>query len=252
VDYNTPNYDYLTVKELNGAPDASGVHFDFIGFDACLMSMAEITYDLADNAKYIVGSQDLEPGNGWAYDDWLNGVFADKVATADEMVKGIVTTYAAEYPSTKGITLSAVDTAKEASLVSALDAFTRTVVDSTTLKAKVSSADIQMLTSDAQAALEFGGGKYEYIDVRQFFNLVAKQALSDSSTANDSMGWAAQGVVTALTDAVTSVEGNVSGAFGLSIYLPAGNESIATDYTAANYSFLGTGVPLWDDFLRLV
>ena len=40
---------------------------EFIGFDACLMSNAEIAFVLSDYADYMVASQELEPGNGWDY-----------------------------------------------------------------------------------------------------------------------------------------------------------------------------------------
>ena len=43
---------------------------DMVGFDACLMSMYSNHFELANNnVKSVVGSQELEPGNGWPYMD---------------------------------------------------------------------------------------------------------------------------------------------------------------------------------------
>src|SRR5512143_548059 len=38
---------------------------DVLGMDACLMSMAEVAYQLRDSAGVAVGSQEEEPGDGW-------------------------------------------------------------------------------------------------------------------------------------------------------------------------------------------
>lgn len=243
--------DHLTMPELSTAIDNSGVHFDFIGFDACLMSMAEIVYDLSDNADFIIGSQDLEPGNGWAYDDWLRSIDNQLAAspnagvTAADMSSGIVNTFAAEYPTMKGIALSAVESAEMPTLINALSAFTSKVVGPTG-SALASSNDIQIMTTAAQFALEFGSGKDEFIDLGQFMTQVAAKA-SDTGIRT-----AAREVSLALDDAILWEAGTVGGATGLSIYLPAGNEVISTAYTGQELSFLARAVPLWDDFLTII
>ena len=230
----------MTMKELGGVIDASQVHFDFIGFDACLMAMTEITYDLADDADYIVASQDLEPGNGWAYDNWLSSITV--TSTTEQIVNSIVTTYAAEYPSMKGITLSSVDTTKVTTLIDALNVFTAEALDPS-----LAASDLQLLTSAAQTATEYPPReKYEYIDLGEFMALVAAQA-TDSGLKD-----AALAVSSAVDAAVILEAGTVSGATGLSIYLPAGSEPISSDYTGTNFSFLQSGVPGWDDFLLRV
>ncbi len=41
--------------------------FEFLGFDACLMGTLETANILAPHARYMIGSQELEPGYGWDY-----------------------------------------------------------------------------------------------------------------------------------------------------------------------------------------
>lgn len=41
--------------------------FDLVGFDACLMSTVDTARAISDEARYMVASQELEPGNGWNY-----------------------------------------------------------------------------------------------------------------------------------------------------------------------------------------
>ena len=40
---------------------------EMIGFDACLMSSVEVASLLSNYAKYMVASQEVEPGYGWDY-----------------------------------------------------------------------------------------------------------------------------------------------------------------------------------------
>jgi len=48
-----------------------GGNLDILGMDACLMGMAEVAYQIRNSVDYMVASEELEPGNGWPYDDFL-------------------------------------------------------------------------------------------------------------------------------------------------------------------------------------
>lgn len=61
----------LTVDEVDAALDQCNVHFDFIGFDACLMATIENGLTLAEHADYYVASEETESGMGWYYTNWL-------------------------------------------------------------------------------------------------------------------------------------------------------------------------------------
>ena len=41
--------------------------FEFVGFDACLMGTVETAGLMASYARYMVASQETEPGCGWEY-----------------------------------------------------------------------------------------------------------------------------------------------------------------------------------------
>lgn len=49
-------------------------YFDLFGFDACLMATIDSASAIRPYAKYMVASQNLEPGNGWQYTYLLNGL----------------------------------------------------------------------------------------------------------------------------------------------------------------------------------
>lgn len=71
------NYDSLTLNELydafsNVMQGSQKPIFDLIGLDACLMSTIDTAYTLKDFGKYMVASQELEPGIGWDYERIFN------------------------------------------------------------------------------------------------------------------------------------------------------------------------------------
>lgn len=109
----------------------------------------------------------------------------------------------------------------------------------------VGSSDFQLLTSAAQSALEFGSGKDDYIDLGQFMTQIAQKA-SDAGLRT-----AALDVSRALDDAVLWEQGTVTGASGLSVYLPAGNEAVLPTYAQDNAALM-RAVPLWDEFLGVI
>jgi hypothetical protein len=65
-----PEKNSLFVPELKAALANSALaqkKAEFIGFDACLMATVETAQQLQDFAKYMVASEEVEPGFGW---DW--------------------------------------------------------------------------------------------------------------------------------------------------------------------------------------
>ena len=82
-----------------------------LGFDACLMCMLEVVNLFAPYAKYIVGSQQTEPGAGWPYDSVLKALKSPAYDT-EQLAKQIPIRYAAWYRrnTITNITQSAIDT----------------------------------------------------------------------------------------------------------------------------------------------
>jgi hypothetical protein len=64
----------MNLAGIDSALTKSGVKFDFIGFDACLMATAETALMAADHGDYLIGSEETEPGIGWYYTNWLTAL----------------------------------------------------------------------------------------------------------------------------------------------------------------------------------
>jgi hypothetical protein len=78
IAYDDAARDFLDNKELRSVLEqvkqSAGRAIDVLGFDACLMSMVEVGYELRGLAGHVVGSEQTEPGDGWPYDRVLNAL----------------------------------------------------------------------------------------------------------------------------------------------------------------------------------
>lgn len=238
-DYSSRS-DFLTFNEIKSAIGASSVsRFDVIGFDACLMAMAELVYDLGDHADYVVASQELEPGDGWDYAAFIRLLQADSSLDAQDVAVAVVDSYLPQYARFSDITLSAVSTSAFSAVTTELNDFVTAA-----LALSSSSSDWSVMRSAANVAREYpyGDDSYGFADLGQFMSLIAGNATSATLKAE-----AAQ-VRLALDEAVVAETGTVTQATGLSIYLPpTGITALGGWYSEANFDFLA-GVA-WDDFL---
>ncbi len=93
----------LDIKRLLGRK------IDILGFDACLMSMLEVGYQIRGSADYTVGSQEEEPNEGWPYDRILTALARNPAMSPAELSRVAVTQYLASYGANSGVTFSATD-----------------------------------------------------------------------------------------------------------------------------------------------
>ena len=91
--------DSLSLAELSsafeGATPASKENppYDLIGFDACLMATIDVVDSLNGFARYMVASQELEPGIGWEYEGFFRTLANDSTIDGAELGKAICDTY---------------------------------------------------------------------------------------------------------------------------------------------------------------
>ena len=70
----------------------TGQKLEWIGYDACLMAVQDIAEINSQYFNYMVASQETESGYGWAYDKWVDDLYAYKstpeilTAICDEFV----------------------------------------------------------------------------------------------------------------------------------------------------------------------
>ena len=99
---------------------------DIIGFDTCLMATVDTAYTFSGIAKYLVASQEIEPGNGWLYSGWLGALAGKPDMEPLELSKLICDSYVqgcVEVGTEDNITLSVTDLSKISDLIAAYDDF---------------------------------------------------------------------------------------------------------------------------------
>jgi hypothetical protein len=92
--------DFLDNAELKAAL-ITKPKIDILGMDACLMSMAEVVYQLRDNVNYIVCSEQIEPVEGWPYDKILDYLSKHPNLSPTDLSKIIVDSYIDSYNISK-------------------------------------------------------------------------------------------------------------------------------------------------------
>jgi hypothetical protein len=230
VCWDVINNDYLTMAEVKQA--VSGKGLTVIGFDACLMGMVEVAYQLKDCAQYMVASEETIPGFGWAYDYLLQKFYASTQSPVD-LGKAIINGYKEFYEEygEDGVTLSLIDLSKMDALANAIDTFASSLQ---------SQADKNIITAARHKTLCFTVP--HYIDLYHF-----AQNASSFTGASD--------VMQALQNAVVyhqylddSGEYGFENSHGLSIYFPVNNDydSEYNDYNSSNIDFAQKS---WDEHL---
>ena len=125
VAFDDSSKDFLDTADLRKAfaeaQAATGVRLDLIGMDACLMAMVEGACELADFADFFVGSQEIEPMDGWPYAPILAALNGEPGMAPGKVAELVVREFARAYRATtrleETITQSAIDLRRAAQTV---------------------------------------------------------------------------------------------------------------------------------------
>ncbi len=108
-------------QAIGDAAAVTGKTFEIIGFDACLMATIEVATQLAPFARYLVASEDLEPGPGWDYTPFLNAIATNPDGDGLYVGTAIADGYAAKAVNSADFyTLSVVELSKISPVLSEL------------------------------------------------------------------------------------------------------------------------------------
>lgn len=116
IAFDDTSKDFLDTADLrqafSEAEAATGRRLDLIGMDACLMAMVEGARELVAYAAYFVGSQEVEPMDGWPYTQILQGLNAEPGMApgllADRIVREYAKSYGAQTRAEETVTQSAI------------------------------------------------------------------------------------------------------------------------------------------------
>ena len=191
---------------LKKAQELTGKKVDVLGFDECLMASTEVAHQLKDCANYMVGSEEVEGGAGWQYDEALpKGEGAKESQKANRVLTPQVLNFAAAAlrardglspaDMAKGIvrmseghqrdlgSMAAIDLTKMGAVSQAVDNFAGAVLDS-----KLTKKDFAPVKKETQKF-------YEFADMGHFVELAGKKFGGDIAKA-------AEGVKAAMGEAI--------------------------------------------------
>ena len=67
-----------TTQAIDNALAACNINskLEWVGYDCCLMQVQDIAEFNSKNFNYMVGSEESEAGDGWAYNEWVDNLYA--------------------------------------------------------------------------------------------------------------------------------------------------------------------------------
>lgn len=223
----------FTLAELKDAfaaaytPNTGKPPIDILGFDACLMATAEVADTLDGFAKYLVASEELEPGFGWDYGAWLQTMTDNPTMNAAQVGRAIVDSFTdfymtmnenvGDYYGIQEVTLSLLDMHQSA------EAY-RAYRDLCSAQLRDAADDLGVLSEMgriAGKATRFGSYVYDEvnsIDLGEYMELITVSYPKE-----------AQRVRALLKEAVIyhRQNGSLSNAQGLAVHVPVETGSVS-------------------------
>jgi Clostripain family len=213
-----------------------GRKIDILGMDACLMNMFEVHYQMRDAALFCVGSEEVEPGDGWPYNTVLSALASEPSMTPRELSEAIVDRYIKSYRAADNVTQSACDISKATTVADAVNCLARV------LTAGLPSAAVRMSLIEARSRVQ-SYYTADYVDLVDLCGLIREGSGSKEIKA----------ACSALIDSVTGegmvVKSGYKGAdvkhsHGISIYFPT--KKISPLYARLDF----VRKTKWDAFLK--
>ncbi len=193
--------EYLGLDRFAQAMKDAEISLDFVGFDACMMGTIEMAYLMEPYADYLIASEDVEPGSGWYYTNWLSELAKDPLMDTEKLGKMIVDEFVNSPNSAfwEDKTLSLIKLDEIADVYEQLGVYLTDVKKSLEKNGFLQEAHVRC---DSK---EFGGGNYDQIDILDYAN---------RSSGDE------EPLIQALEEAVVYCEGNVADCCGLAMYYP--------------------------------
>ncbi len=219
------------VKALEDSPFGPDNPLEFLGFDACLMSSAELAWSLRDYAGYMIASEESIPGGGWDYSFLAD--LAEGPMDGAAVGQIVVDSYAAYYSRTmegeaalERLTMACLDLGQAELVEHALNELF------SLLSADLASGSYAHIARLRQNVLPFAKytthSDYDLIDLGD----LAEQLLSEYPEEANALLWAVDSMVVCEWSPLER-------AHGLSIYYPFDNPSSYSSAWGAIYRSFG-------------
>jgi hypothetical protein len=243
--YRTLSFDETDKDKLYNSEMAQALQkalknekLDLIGLDACLMAMLETAYALRGVASVFIGSEDLVPGTGWQYDDWLETLTNKPTMNAQALGTVLVESFtkryetATEYSEQNATTtISAIDLSKVDRLADAVTALAKILK----IKFNAEKQNIKTARDEcsvyAPDALGDGRDYFLHIDLARFCERLL--AHTRDQEIKNRLATVLQLIkISVLSNHAGQLRQGAFGSHGLAIYFPPNGISYEQDWLA--------------------
>lgn len=226
-------------KVAEGMYAKLGTKMDIVAFDACLMGMIEVAAQQSDYVKYMIASEETEPGDGWPYTPVLKEVTSNPSIASASFTRRIVEEYMASYKTSNSwygppaVTQASLDLSRTETVVNAVDQLSAVLYQNMNTE----SQTVNYAMTNAQA--------YEYDFYKDLYNFAE---LLSAKTTNREVKSKATNVMRAIKQAVVLSKNQgtkMKDSHGIAIYAPKKHE-YKTHYAKTEFA-KNTG---WDEMLN--
>lgn len=206
-----------------------GRKIDIYGSDACLMQMIEVAAEMKDAVNYFVGSQDLEPGEGWPYGPFMQAWTANPGISPQDLSILLSKEYLKSYSGSgvygrRDVTFSALD-------LTELDALNASTTALAAHLKNLDAASLKKIKTAANATQDFYYSDYK--DLGDFVKRIeVLQINADRQLLSQ--------VKTDLSKVVLTTDNSATfaGATGVSIWLPSYKSNYMERYKGLQFDLL--------------
>jgi hypothetical protein len=230
ISFDDTSSTWITTPQLPSA--LQGLPLDVVAFDACLMQMAEVAYEIRGSASIMVASEEEEPAEGYPYDLILQPLIDDPTMSPTQLASTIVNRTVDHLTNYYKATESAIDLSKMTAVASAADQFALALIN------YVSEYHSQIVSARESAQ------SYAYVDNKDAYDFA--QLIHDN-VPPAGVTTAATALMSAIADAVIVERhwgSGVDKSHGLAIYVPA-----PSSFLSSYLSLAFAQSTSWDEFL---
>jgi len=164
--------DALYTKELRNALETCGVTFDIVAFDACLMGMLEVAYELKDITPYVVASEENVATDGFNYTTLLAALGAQAGATPFQVGSLMLESYNLEYGSAPNATLALIASDRLPELVASINSLVAQVAQEDNEAGRLACRQ-ELAHARASAGPTMAENRLPYVDLGTFLQCAA-------------------------------------------------------------------------------
>lgn len=164
--------DQLYLKEIDAALydvyDNMTDKFEFIGFDACLMSTVETAALLATHADYMIASEESESGYGWDYKAMGDFLADNPNSNGCELGKKVCDSFyqsCEKYGFESSATMSVVDLSKIDTLLNGFDVYAQQLYQAISSDDDFTNIARNIFSGDRFGSSGRGGSCFNLIDM---------------------------------------------------------------------------------------